>query len=287
VLTLGLLASATAGLTCQPAGHPVEVGSGDCVTCHKQDYDATTSPKHDGEFPVTCGDCHSETSWRPAAYRDHEWPLEGEHAKAVCSACHTGDPPRYEGTPTACIDCHADDRAEANEPDHSGFSNDCGECHNPAGWKPAKFDHEWPLEGKHATVVCAGCHGDPPTYEGTPTACVDCHREDYDSSPYPGHSAFATTCQDCHTTTAWKPASGSHPESKFPIKSGAHKVVDCMDCHNATLGPNGKGNADCVGCHTGHHRRSVMDPKHHEVAKYPSGDAPPNFCLDCHPSGRH
>lgn len=288
LLTLGVVASATAGVTCGPAGHPVEVHSSDCASCHMKDYQAAENPVHVGELPTTCADCHVYTHWRPAAYPDHEWPLEGEHAKALCASCHVGDPPVYDGTPSACLDCHADDRARAQEPDHAAFSNDCGECHTANGWQPAAFpDHPWPLDGAHAAARCAGCHmGDPPVYAGTPTACVDCHLDDYDSSPYPGHHDFPTTCQDCHTTKAWTPATGGkHPESAFPISSGPHREFECMECHNAELGPNGKGNADCVGCHTGEHRRSKADEQHHEVSRYPSGDAPPNFCLDCHPKG--
>jgi hypothetical protein len=29
-----------------------------------------------------------------------------------------------------------------------------------------------------------------------------------------------------------------------------------------------------------------MDAKHREERDYPSGAAPPNFCLDCHKDGR-
>jgi hypothetical protein len=49
--------------------------------------------------------------------------------------------------------------------------------------------------------------------------------------------------------------------------------------------PVGGENADCVGCHNGEHTRAKMDPKHHEVRDYPTGAAPPSFCLDCHPDG--
>ena len=154
------------------------------------------------------------------------------------------------------------------------------------------FDHPWPLEGAHAQAACASCHlGNPPVYAGTPTSCVGCHRSDYDLSPYPGHSNFPTTCADCHTTSAWTPASGgSHPESAFPIKSGAHAryATDRASCHDAALGsPVGGQNADYVGCHDGEHTRAEMDPKHNCVTAYPSGAAPPNFCLACHEDGQN
>jgi hypothetical protein len=236
---------------------------------------------------MDCAQCHGTDAWHPAAF-EHDWPLEGAHADTMCASCHPGDPPRYSGTPTECIGCHAHDRAGATQPDHSDFSMDCLQCHTTDAWHPADFDHKWPLEGAHATTMCASCHpGDPPRYSGTPTVCVDCHRADYDASPYPGHADFPTTCESCHTSSAWTPASGGlHPEGAFPIASGPHKEFECMECHNAALGPNDKDNTDCVGCHTGKHTRNEVDPKHHEVSDYPSGNAPPNFCLDCHANGR-
>jgi len=246
-----------------------------------------TNPVHAGRFALTCADCHGVSAWRPAQL-EHGWPLTGKHAEQTCGGCHPGDPAVYEDTPTTCSGCHAEDRERVTEPDHVGFSMDCADCHTADGWRPAELDHGWPLEGAHATALCASCHGgEPPVYAGTPSACVDCHRSDYDSSSYPGHAEFPITCQDCHTADAWTPASGSHPEPSFPITSGPHKVVDCMGCHNAELGGNGADNADCVGCHTGRHTRASTDDKHDEIADYPGSAAPPNFCLDCHPDGRH
>ena len=111
------------------------------------------------------------------------------------------------------------------------------------------------------------------------------------SCPFPGHDAFQTTCQDCHTTNGWTPAvGGAHPENAFPIQNGAHSDYreDCASCHNPDLGSSIDGeNADCVGCHDGEHTRAEMDPKHDEEPDYPRGPAPPNFCLDCHPDGRN
>jgi hypothetical protein len=204
----------------------------------------------------------------------------------------TQDHARVEVRKADCIVCHADDVQHALNPPHEGFPDTCGTCHGNEAWSPAEFMHPWPLNGAHAAVDCASCHvGNPPVYQGTPTLCVGCHQADYDSSPYPGHDAFPTTCQDCHTTTAWTPAvGGTHPENAFPIQSGAHSPYrnDCVSCHNPELGSSVAGeNTDCVGCHDGEHTRARMDPKHNDVGGYPSGAAPPNFCLDCHSDGRN
>ena len=152
--------------------------------------------------------------------------------------------------------------------------------------------HAWPLTGAHETLACGTCHvGEPPVYQGTPTLCVGCHQDDYDGSPFPGHADFPTTCENCHTTTAWIPATGgNHPENEFAIENGVHSPYrdDCVSCHDPNLGSPVDGeNADCVGCHNGEHTRAEMDPKHDEEPDYPQGAAPPNFCLDCHPDGRN
>lgn len=260
-----------------------------CVGCHQADYDKSPYPGHQ-TFPTSCLDCHTTFAWKPASPFKHPWALNGAHGKAACTACHTGSPPVYKGTSTACVSCHQADYVQSPYPGHSSFPTTCGDCHTTAAWKPAAtVTHQWPITGAHSGLACAKCHvGTPPVYKGTPNQCVGCHLADFNASPYPGHSGFSKTCTDCHTTTAWKPASGAgHPEAKFPLKAGAHKVFACNECHNAKLGPNGKGNADCVGCHTGQHTRAKMDGKHSGEKGYPSGAAPPNFCLTCHPQGKH
>jgi hypothetical protein len=195
----------------------------------------------------------------------------------------------YDGTPTACVSCHEQERVTATEPPHAGFSTECETCHGTASWDSADFAHTtFPLTGAHQTVECASCHtGSPAVFAGTVRECVGCHQADYDGSPFPGHSEFATTCQDCHSTTGWVPASGGgHPQQLFSI-TGRHDFP-CGDCHNAALGPNGAGNADCVGCHLGEHSLTRMDAEHRgEVGNYPLGaNRAPNFCLQCHPGGR-
>jgi hypothetical protein len=202
------------------------------------------------------------------------------------------DHARVEVRSADCIVCHLTDVQHALSPPHEGFPDTCGSCHSSDAWSPAAFMHSWPLNGAHATLECASCHlGDPPVYAGTPTLCIGCHQDDYDSSPYPGHADFPTTCQDCHTTEAWTPAvGGTHPENAFPIQNGAHSPYrnDCVSCHNPELGSAVDGeNADCVGCHDGEHTRARMDSKHNEVSGYPAGAAAPNFCLECHSDGRN
>ena len=291
-LAIGLtfVLAAAAGPACRGSEHDrvVAVGQHDCFVCHEPEYVATTEPPHPGLFEVTCGDCHGEDAWVPAVAIRHDWfVLRFAHAEASCTSCHTvgfgeGD------TPNTCIGCHQDDYDSARMPPHAGYPTQCTDCHDESAWSPAIFDHSWPLDGAHTVTPCASCHtGDPPRYLGTPRECVGCHQGDYDTSPYPGHDTFPTTCVDCHTTSGWSPAIGGgvHPDGAFQISAGPHEMA-CLDCHDPALGSSVNGeNTDCVGCHEGEHTRAETDGDHREVSGYPSGAAPPNFCLDCHEDG--
>ncbi len=262
----------------------------DCVVCHQPEYEATSEPPHPGLFSTECQDCHMQDAWRPAVPVQHDWfVLQNRHLDPACTDCHTAG--FAEGqTPNTCVGCHQPDYDMASMPPHAGYPTDCATCHSDAGWRPSTFNHPWPLDGAHLLIGCASCHaGDPPQWEGIARDCVGCHREDYDNSPYMGHQTFPTTCATCHTTTAWTPAlEGAHPDDRFRISGGAHEGYQCMDCHNPDLGSSAMGaNCDCVGCHEGEHTRANADRDHREVRDYPTGAAPPNFCLDCHPDGRN
>lgn len=179
-----------------------------CVTCHASAYSLATSPKHAGAFPKTCNSCHTTSSWSPAALPDHHWfALDGRHASTACGGCHTGDPPRYAGTPTECSGCHLSSYQSAMNPVHVGVLPDtCGDCHGKSAWTPATVkEHPWfMLDGKHLTTPCVNCHtGNPKRFAGTPMDCVGCHLDDYNRSTFPGHAMFPKTCKDCHNTGGW------------------------------------------------------------------------------------
>ncbi len=269
---------------CQPVAHDrVPAMSDQCESCHLPEYRSAKNPVHEGALPQKCAVCHSTESWIPSEFH-HPWALTGAHAKAQCTACHTGKPPKYKGTSTLCVDCHKPQYVAAKNPVHeSALPTGCEVCHSTKAWTPSAFQHPWALTGAHATVACNACHtGTPPKYKGTGQQCVDCHRKNYDSSPYPGHQSFPTTCQDCHSTKAWKPASaGAHPENLFPIQTGAHKNIACATCHSLP-GVTSKANTDCVQCHA----QAKYAGKHQDVGGYPTGTAPANFCVSCHTDGR-
>jgi hypothetical protein len=108
---------------------------------------------------------------------------------------------------------------------------------------------------------------------------VACHRDDYDRTSNPNHraSGFPTTCQDCHGTDAWRPATFDH-ERFFPITSGRHAGIPCGTCH---VNPNQFSTFECIGCHE--HRRSEMDDEHDDVRGYQYASP---ACYRCHPRGQ-
>ncbi len=145
-----------------------------------------------------------------------------------------------------------------------------------------------------APVLVAGCGGghDEAFVEVNNDQCATCHLADYQSVPDPNHieEGFPTTCVECHLDDFWRPALASnlHPRDIFPIDQDPHRVA-CLDCHDSTLGSSLEGqNTNCIGCHTGAHRRDKMDRKHDEVEDYAAtDDGTGHFCLECHPDGRN
>ena len=256
---------------CHPNGRYAGTAN-QCVGCHAQDKAGAADPPHDS-LPDGCSACHSTAGWRPAAL-DHDqfFPLQGQHATAQCEACHVGG--RYDGTPTACIGCHADDKARADVPPHGGFPDTCQECHTAAGWSPADFDHAgfFPLVGRHAQLPCAECH-EGGRYAGTPRDCIGCHAADK-AGAQPSHAAYPNTCTTCHTQNAWTPATYNH---RFPVP---HRTArQCAQCH---LDQSDFGNFSCIDCHE--HNQASMNRVHQgEAAGYQWNS---QACYRCHPTGR-
>jgi nitrate/TMAO reductase-like tetraheme cytochrome c subunit len=138
-------------------------------------------------------------------------------------------------------------------PNHAagGLSHQCQTCHTTAVWKPSIFSHDntkFPLSGAHRAVACTSCHTNN-QYATVSTNCIDCHRSDYTGATNPNHTTlgFPQTCLQCHTTTAWKPASFDHNTTKFSL-TGKHTLATCLSCHvNANYQ---LVYTDCYQCHS-------------------------------------
>jgi hypothetical protein len=122
-----------------------------------------------------------------------------------CEGCHThsGSTGAPQNTPQDCYSCHAKDDK------HKGtFGKDCGQCHTPAGWGNAKFDH----------TIFPVAHGN----RGQPSTCQTCHPN--------GLSTY--TCFGCHQHT---PANiqGGHEGRALA------DLADCIRCHAGGRGEGG------------------------------------------------
>ncbi|MBL0170938.1 MAG: hypothetical protein IPP90_09435 [Gemmatimonadaceae bacterium] len=282
-----------------------------CVGCHQTTYDATTAPHHaQARFATTCESCHSTQRWTgtPFNHNATRFPLLGKHVGATCLACHSDRV--YAGKPSICQSCHQRDFDATTQPNHrtTGIPATCESCHTATGWKPATFDHnqtQFPLAGAHRAVNCQLCHGDG-VYRGKPTTCVSCHQGKFDATTQPNHrtSGYSTTCETCHTVTAWKPAAFDH--SRFPLV-GAHRATTCERCHadgvfrgkpttcvschqakfDASTRPNHRASGiatTCESCHTA----TAWTPAtyDHAVTRFPlAGAHRAVSCASCHSDG--
>ncbi len=290
-----------------------------CYSCHAQDYKTTTNPNHvTASFPTGCDQCHGTNTWLDAKF-DHSsvgFPLTNSHADPprVCLDCHINN--NYSLTSTACVTCHLKDFQGASNPNHvaGGFSQTCQTCHTTIAWQPATFDHStvgFPLTNSHADPprVCLDCHINN-NYNITTTACVSCHLPDYQGAKNPDHVAggFAQTCQTCHNTSAWQPATFDHSTVGFPLtNSHADPPRVCLDCHinnNYNISTTA-----CSSCHLKDYNTATTPLNHtqlgipttcescHDTIQWTDGKfdhtatgfpltnshtVPPRVCADCH-----
>ncbi|HVO61174.1 MAG TPA: hypothetical protein VMT53_09565 [Terriglobales bacterium] len=106
----------------------------DCYSCHKADYNGTTSPNHAAAgFPTTCTTCHNTTAWIPANWNHTYFPLNHGGANGVCATCHT-NPSNY--TVFTCTNCHTKTKTDADHRGVGGYvynSINCYNCHKNGG----------------------------------------------------------------------------------------------------------------------------------------------------------
>lgn len=121
------------------------------------------------------------------------------------------------------------------------------------------------------------------------SACAECHLTNYQATSAPVHATvgYPTSCGDCHTTTAWKPAFAGHAgaiEAAFPTQTGKHKGIACLDCHNPALSASYHDNPDCTTSSCHQHDKAWFNSQHEEGTW---SDTNHQFCRQCHPTGGH
>jgi len=253
-----------------------------CVSCHRPDYDQTSTPGHAAAgYSTECTTCHTVSAWRGAGF-DHnttQFPLTGGHQAVACATCHADGV--FRGKSSECLACHQPDFSGTTNPPHAaaGFPTTCSTCHTTTRWEGAPFNHsttDFPLTGGHLSASCASCHADG-VYNGKPTACVACHRPEYDGTRTPAHAAagYSTDCSTCHTSTQWLGATFNHATTDFPL-TGAHQATSCASCHADGV-YNGKP-TDCLSCHQADFSGTTNPP--HAAAGFPT------TCATCHTTTR-
>ncbi|MCX6149434.1 MAG: hypothetical protein NTX22_02795 [Ignavibacteriales bacterium] len=247
-----------------------------CFDCHSSDYYSAKSPNHvDGNFSRECQDCHqlSDVQWNVSQFAHNFFPLVGGHNVKTCFSCHQQN--KFTGLSKECITCHRSNFEAAKNPDHiaNNIPIKCENCHSINAWQPASFNHAlttFPLTGAHINTQCTQCHISG--YGKISTDCYSCHKPDYDNSKNPAHktAGFSTTCNSCHTTNGWSPATFDHNLTKFPL-TGAHIATQCASCHK-----DGYSNmsTDCYSCHKSSYDNSTNP--NHIAAGFPTD------CQPCH-----
>ncbi len=250
----------------------------DCYSCHQQDYQNTNDPNHQAAgFSHSCLQCHNMNSWDGGTFNHNntDFPLTGAHVSVNCASCHASG--QYQNLPSDCYSCHQANYQAVTDPNHvaGNYSHACAQCHTTIAWTPATFNHnlsQFPLTGAHISVACAQCHANG-QYDNTPTQCYACHQSDYEDVQNPNHVAgqFSHTCNTCHTTPAWQPATFNHNLTDFPL-TGAHVSAACNACHiNGQF--NGTPTA-CWSCHQADYN-SANSPGH-------AANQLPHGCQQCH-----
>jgi hypothetical protein len=252
----------------------INIGN-ECISCHKDDYLATTSPDH-SNFSTNCIECHNPIGddWDTDNIGNHDFfPLTLGHDIQDCTQCHTTS--NYSDADPNCVSCHQSDYVATTSPNHNnvGFSTDCASCHttNP-GWTPATIDHDFfPLTLGHDIQDCTQCHTTS-NYSDADPNCVSCHQTDYNTTTNPNHNSagYSTDCASCHSTNpGWTPATVNH--DFFPLTLG-HDIQDCTQCH--TTSNYSDADPNCVSCHQLDFD-NTNDPNH-QAANFPTD------CVACH-----
>ncbi|HJQ65435.1 MAG TPA: cytochrome c3 family protein [Gemmatimonadales bacterium] len=246
-----------------------------CTDCHTDPHAGTATL---AGAVVDCHTCHSVQGFAVAAFttaqhRETKYPLEGAHQRVACVGCHVKNPP---GIPTAslgraailmrpafarCLSCHRDDHGGQLAASANG--GECAACHTVTGWKPSTYtvaDHAkagFVLDGRHAAIDCASCHGATRTglrpmanggalgrarvvFKLAERDCVACHVDPHDGRfARGGARPVADGCLGCHTTERYRPSTidvAAHAAYAFKLE-GAHRAVPCVECHSELRRP--------------------------------------------------
>ena len=260
-----------------PAFRPLRAA--ECSGCH--------ADTHAGRLGGACAQCHVTTGFvdrKPGGF-DHSktrYPLRGRHAAVRCDACHAGTVGGKRPAFATCAACHAD--PHAGTATLAGKPADCAGCHDERAFRPATFtadrhrNTKYPLDGRHATVPCNGCHtkGASSTL-GTAgvqlrpasARCGSCHADAHQGQV---GSVSGGECSVCHLVQSWTVSSfpaARHAEFEFAL-DGRHASARCGACHvPAERAVFKLESRECVSCHVDpHQRRDAVCTACHTAAAF-------------------
>ena len=229
--------------------HPVELeGKHEEVWCHDC-HEGVREPEYvcancheapQPHFGDVCEDCHTPAGFEGADMGDfeHPVPLDGAHANASCSDCHT------EGQDLTgdCADCH-------QPPSEPHFGSNCEDCHTPTSFADATLPpelHPVVLEGAHATASCEGCHVEG--QEMPEFACSNCHE--------PPENHLPGECDVCHNPEGFAQSTAFLLSLAPEIEHELDGREDCLLCHDpeGQIKPEPSNHVDyaseqCTLCH--------------------------------------
>ena len=186
------------------------------------------------------------------------WRVVALVALTACVDSHPAGKPFTTIDDNNCVGCHQADYDNTTNPAHAGlYPTTCADCHVSTAWRPAIAQGHPEARfaiatGAHQGVGCRTCHRPElgSSTAGANTDCISCHVQ-AESDPrhvgiadYQYRPTVRNFCLTCHP--AGTAEGGAHPEARFPIAAGAHRLA-CATCHNAALGPSTAGqNISCT-----------------------------------------
>ncbi len=222
------------------------------------------------------------------------YPLTGQHAAAECGSCHVAG--IFKGTARNCSGCHTKGQrvvATAMSSKHLVTTDPCEVCHtNTVTFYGARYNH-----GKAVPGQCTTCHNG---FNATGRA-----------ASHTSGSKLTKSCDNCHRTFAWLPASWNHfgntakcvtchvtgGEGAAFVKNAiggtspeafAHNsqnaALDCESCHHSysswygAIYDHAAAGAACATCHNSSRATGTAQKSGHVSI---TGTAQ---CSDCHSS---
>ncbi len=220
-----------------------------CSDCHQDAHGGQLASRHD---QGSCEACHTDAGWEPstfslAAHAKLRLPLDGQHAKIACDACHGLVRPGLPAFPkpasaygaahvvlevpeTMCGDCHVDPhRGRYAAGGAFPMAGGCASCHNARGFRPSTVDvtmharFSFALDGAHRAVPCVACHDEMRARPAASTLVM----APKGVASLPFDRRRSTTCRSCHE------ADSPHGD-QFAARPGGGACERCHDVASFT-----------------------------------------------------